>query len=385
MRRAHPLGRPRHRWLLAAVSLLVCSVAIADDDSIVPAIDARAYVLVDATSGAVLAESAADQPLNPASLTKLMTAYLVFEALENGRLALDDLVRVSEKAWRATGSRMFIEVDSDVVVSDLLRGLIIQSGNDAAIALAEHLAGSEDAFVERMNETAATLGMTGSHFRNTTGLPASGHVSTANDLALLARVLIDDYPQYYSLYSEREFTFNQITQHNRNSLLWRDGGVDGLKTGYTSAAGYCLVSSATRDGMRLIAVVLGASTAAQRAAGSQALLDYGFASFETHKIYSKGQTLAEAKVWKGSDDTLSLGLDRDLYVTVPRGRYDALAATMALHANLVAPIAALEPVGEVELSLGDQVLSVLPLVALDTVDEGWLLTRVADGIALWFE
>ncbi|MDX1561598.1 MAG: D-alanyl-D-alanine carboxypeptidase family protein [Gammaproteobacteria bacterium] len=385
MRRAHPLGRPRHRWLLAAVSLLVCSVAIADDDSIVPAIDARAYVLVDATSGAVLAASAADQPLNPASLTKLMTAYLVFEALENGRLALDDLVRVSEKAWRATGSRMFIEVDSDVVVSDLLRGLIIQSGNDAAIALAEHLAGSEDAFVERMNETAATLGMTGSHFRNTTGLPASGHVSTANDLALLARVLIDDYPQYYSLYSEREFTFNQITQHNRNSLLWRDGGVDGLKTGYTSAAGYCLVSSATRDGMRLIAVVLGASTAAQRAAGSQALLDYGFASFETHKIYSKGQALAEAKVWKGSDDTLSLGLDRDLYVTVPRGRYDALAATMALHANLVAPIAAFEPVGEVELSLGDQVLSVLPLVALDTVDEGWLLTRVADGIALWFE
>lgn len=366
---------------LILLCLCCASAALAEP----PEVDARAYYLVDANSGTVLAESNATTELNPASLTKLMTAYLVFQALESGAVSLEDRVPVSEKAWRATGSRMFIEVDTEVALGDLLRGLIIQSGNDAAIALAEHIAGSEEDFVLRMNSTAAALGMTGTNYRNTSGLPARGHLSTARDQALLAQALIDEFPQHYALYSEREFTFNSITQHNRNALLWRDAGVDGLKTGYTSAAGYCLVSSAERDGMRLIAVVFGSTTANARTEGSMALLDYGFDNFETHRLYSGGEAIARARVFKGNLDTLALGPADDVYVTVPRGDYGKLGATAALAADIVAPLEQHAAVGELEVSLGNESLFVLPLVALETIREGWFLTRFSDGVALWFD
>jgi D-alanyl-D-alanine carboxypeptidase (penicillin-binding protein 5/6) len=373
------------RYLLLFAALILGLGRAAANDAPLLTIDAKAYYLIDAASNTVLAESNATEQLNPASLTKLMTAYLAFEALERGDATLSDLVLISEKAWRAPGSRMFIEVGSEVAYGDLLRGLIIQSGNDAAIALAEYLAGSEEAFVQRMNETGVSLGMTGTTYRNTNGLPARGHVSTARDMAVLSRALIDRYPQYYSYYSEREFTYNEITQHNRNALLWRDDSVDGLKTGYTAAAGYCLVSSAERDGMRLIAVVFGASTADARTTSSLQLLDYGFDAYETHKLYSRGEAVAQARVFKGSLDTLALGPAEDVYVTVPRGEYSSIDASAALTAELIAPVGQFQEVGELEISLGEAPIARLPLVALEPVKEGWLLTRVADGVALWFD
>jgi D-alanyl-D-alanine carboxypeptidase (penicillin-binding protein 5/6) len=365
-----------------AIALFAAAAALADAP---PAIDAKSYYLVDAASGAVLAESDADAELDPASLTKLMTAYLAFDALVRGDAALTDSVPVSEKAWRATGSRMFIEVDTEVPFDDLLRGLIVQSGNDAAIAVAEHLGGSEQGFVEMMNRTAAELGMGGTSYRNSNGLPAAGHLSTAKDTAILARALIERFPQFYSRYSEREFTYNEIRQHNRNALLWLDDSVDGLKTGYTRAAGYCLVSSAERDGMRLIAVVFGASTADSRTAGSLALLNYGFDAFETHKLYSGRQTVAEARIWKGNRELLPLGPPDDVYITVPRGEYSNLFASAALTADLIAPLERDEVVGDLVISLGEETISLLPLVALESVDEGWLLRRMSDGVARWFE
>ena len=373
------------RRMIVPVLLALFAELAAADDPVVPEVDAKAFFLVDASSGSVLAESNASEPLHPASLTKLMTAYLAFAALDAGDVALQDPVPVSEKAWRARGSRMFIEVDTEVAFVDLLRGLIVQSGNDAAIALAEHLAGSEEAFVAAMNETAAALGMNDTSFQNANGLPARGHISTARDLARLANVLIEDFPEYYSYYSEREYTYNDIQQHNRNELLWRDESVDGLKTGYTSAAGYCLVSSAERDGMRLVAVVLGSTSAAARTAGSMALLDFGFESYETHKLYSRGEAVARARVWKGKRDSLDLGPADDVYVTVPRGEYGKIMASAALTMELIAPLEIDQAVGELAVSLGEQELFVLPLVALEGVREGWLLTRFADGIALWFD
>jgi len=362
------------------IALLITGGARAQPD-----IDAKSYFLVDASSGAVLAEGQATEQLDPASLTKLMTAYLAFEALVNGQAMLGDLVPVSEKAWRASGSRMFIEVNSEVLFDDLLRGLIVQSGNDSAIALAEYLAGSEEAFVAQMNQTAIELGMINTTYRNTNGLPARGHVSTAGDTARLARALIEGFPQFYSRYSEREFTYNDIRQHNRNALLWLDDSVDGLKTGYTRAAGYCLVSSAERDGMRLISVVFGASTADARTEGSMALLDYGFESFETHQLYSVGEPVAQARVRKGSVDTLALGLAEDVFVTIPRGEYSYLGASAAVTAELVAPLARGLAVGELEISLGEDRIALLPLVALDAIEEGWLLTRLVDTVAIWLE
>jgi len=350
-----------------------------------PAVDAKSYILMDHSSGEVLAESASDDQVDPASLTKLMTAYVVFTALREGRISDQDQVYVSEKAWRMPGSRMFIEVDTEVSVEDLLHGAIIQSGNDASVALAEHLAGSVEAFVELMNQYAKALGMTATRYQNPTGLTARDHYSTARDSAMLAQAIIREFPDFYALYSERRYTYNEITQHNRNSLLWRDDSVDGLKTGYTSAAGYCLVSSAERQGMRLIAVVMGMPSANARAAGSQALLNYGFQFYETHMLYARGAPITEAKVWKGSEDSVSLGLDQDFYVTLPRGQYEDLEATMELKAELVAPISELQGVGEVRVSLNDEELSMLPLVSLQAVPQANFLGRVADGVMLWFE
>jgi len=350
-----------------------------------PQLGAVGYLLVDFTSDRVLAEKAADVPVEPASITKLMTAYAVFKALEQNQIALDDQVRVSEKAWRTQGSRMFIEVDTQVSVEDLLRGMIIQSGNDASVALAEHVAGSEETFVGLMNQHAAMLGMTGTNFENPTGLPGDNHVMTARDIALLAKAIVDEFPDYYGLYSEREFTYNGIRQHNRNSLLWRDQSVDGLKTGHTDAAGYCLVTSAERDGMRLISVVLGASSPEARADASQALLGYGFRFFETHRLYARGEEITTARVWKGEPQVAALGLTEDLYVTIPRGKYESLSAVMDLSTDLVAPLQPQVAVGAVRVSLDGEPVSDVPLVLLHEVAQAGFLARLKDDITRWLQ
>lgn len=350
-----------------------------------PQLGATSYLLMDFSSGRVIAASAADEVVAPASLTKLMTAYVVFKALERGQITLSDEVYVSEKAWRTEGSRMFIEVDTRVAVEDLIRGMIIQSGNDASVALAEHVAGSEDTFVGLMNQYAKTLGMTDSSFRNATGLSAEGHYLTARDAAILARAIIAEFQEYYTWYSERDFTYNDITQHNRNSLLWRDASVDGLKTGYTEAAGYCLVTSAERSGMRLISVVMGMASEEARVDGSQALLNYGFRFYETHKLYGSGEEITTARVWKGNPQIAALGLQEDLYVTIPRGSYGALSAVMDLQSDLIAPLDSSVPVGRVRVSLEGEDVSDAPLVALQAVPEAGLWVRLKDEVMLWLQ
>lgn len=350
-----------------------------------PRVAATEHYLVDYASNTVLSAGDADEPVPPASLTKLMTAYVVFEALEAGKIHLDDEALVSKKAWRTGGSRMFIDVNSHVRVEDLVRGMLIQSGNDASTALAEHVAGSVEAFVALMNDKAAALGMRSSVFKNPTGLPARGHVSSAHDLAILARSIISTFPKYYGLYAEREFSYNGITQHNRNALLSRDLGVDGMKTGFTDAAGYCIVSSAQRGGMRLIAVVLGAQSPKIRNNAAQALLQYGFANFETHRLYSAGEPVSAARVSGGSPDTAALGLEHDLFVTIPRGTYAALAATTDLTAQLTAPLREGTRVGEMKVSFEGNTLTSLPLVVLKPVLVGGVWTKVVSGLGQLLE
>jgi D-alanyl-D-alanine carboxypeptidase (penicillin-binding protein 5/6) len=372
------------RSTLAAFCALLTCLAHAEGGSVPapPRLGFGNYYLVDYASDRVLAESAADEQVPPASLTKLMTAYVVFEALAAGELDLHEQVPVSARAWKTGGTRMFIDVNSRVDAEDLIRGMLIQSGNDASVALAERVSGSVEAFVERMNSTAAALGMHNSVFRNPTGLPARGHLTTAHDLAIVAQAIIREFPAYYGLYSEREFSYNGITQQNRNALLKRDPSVDGMKTGHTEAAGYCLVSSAQRDGMRLIAVVLGAQTPKLRNDGAQKLLDYGFANYETHKLYAAGQELGVAHVAGGSSDAARLGLASDLYVTIPRGSYSALAATMDVGDPLVAPVEQGTAVGAVNVSLGGEPVSHAALVTLKPVAEGGVWTKLAGSLGL---
>lgn len=350
-----------------------------------PSLNAKGYLMMDHNSGEVLAEKNSDERLEPASLTKLMTAYVTFSELAQGNMEIDDLVTVSEKAWRTPGSRMFIEVGKQVLVKDLLQGIIVQSGNDASVALAEHVAGSEESFADLMNHYAAQLQMSNSHFQNSTGLPADEHYSTARDMALLASALIREFPEFYRWYSQKEFTYNDITQHNRNTLLWRDANVDGLKTGHTEAAGYCLVASAMKDEMRLITVVMGTPSEKARADSSQALLNYGFRFFETHKLYAAGETIETARVWKADNETVPVGLARDLYVTIPRGAYKELKAVMDMQATLTAPLAAGENVGNVAVSLSGQPVTAQPLITLSNVPLGGILRRMTDSVLLWFE
>jgi D-alanyl-D-alanine carboxypeptidase (penicillin-binding protein 5/6) len=350
-----------------------------------PKLGFKSYYLADFATDTVLAANAADAMLAPASLTKLMTAYVVFGAIESGRIRLDDRVRVSEKAWRMSGTRMFIEVGSEVGVEDLIRGMLIQSGNDASVALAEHVAGSVDTFVAEMNATAEKLGLVHSAFRNPHGLPARGHYSTARDLAVLAKAIIEEHADFYGLYAEREFSYNEIKQQNRNALLWRDPSVDGLKTGYTAAAGYCVVTSAQRDGMRLIAVVLGAPTARARNDGAQKLLEYGFANFETHKLYSAGQELDDARVRGGESVYAALGIADDVYVTIPRGAYGQLAASMAVMAELAAPLVSGTQVGEVKVSLAGTPLARSPVIVLTSIMDGGIWARMRDELAILWE
>jgi D-alanyl-D-alanine carboxypeptidase (penicillin-binding protein 5/6) len=350
-----------------------------------PQIPASSLILMDFTTGEVLAESNADERVEPASITKLMTGYVVFKALAGGLIHIDDTAYVSEAAWRTDGSRMFIDVGTRVPVQDLLRGMIIQSGNDASVALAEHVAGSEEAFVDLMNQYAASLGMQNTSYRNSTGLPADGHYSTARDSAIIARAIINEFPEYYRYYSEREFTWNDIRQPNRNDLLARDKAVDGLKTGHTDAAGYCLVSSALRDDMRLIAVVMGAPSVNARLDGSQALLNYGFRFFETRKLFSRGEQVTESRVWKGTSKTVPLGVAEDVFVTAPRGQADALSASAEVATQLIAPLDEHASVGTVTVTLRDAPKLSVPLVTLAPVAEAGIFSRMLDEVALWLE
>jgi len=350
-----------------------------------PSTGAKAFVIQDFNSGRIIAEENADVPVEPASITKMMTAHIVFGELQAGNLALTDMVTISEKAWRTPGSRMFVEVGKQVSVEDLLLGLIIQSGNDATVALAEHIAGSEDTFAALMNRHAEEIGLQGSHFMNSTGLPHEQHYMTARDIARLGALTIEQYPEYYKWYSHKEFTFNDITQYNRNKLLWQDDSVDGIKTGHTQSAGYCLVASALKDGMRLITVVLGTASENARIEASQALLNYGFRFFETHKLYDAGTRLTTSRVWKGTTDTASLGLAKALYVTIPRGQYQSLDASMSINNRIIAPVAAGQPMGTVQVKLGEEIIAEQPLVSLDAVGEGSFWQRITDEALLYFE
>lgn len=348
-----------------------------------PQLAATAWVLMDAHSGKVIAAHNADERLPPASLTKMMTSYLLEYEIKRGNVQLDDRVRVSERAWRMPGSRMFIQEGTFVAIEDLLRGVIIQSGNDASVAVAEHLAGSEDAFADLMNQHAQTMGMSNTHFINATGLPDENHYTSAQDMAILSRVKILDYPEHYSIYSEREFTYNNIRQSNRNRLLWRDASVDGLKTGHTNEAGYCLVASAVRNDMRLISVVMGARSEEGRAQESQKLLAYGFRYFETPQLYQQYQVLDRPRVWRGVRDQVQVGLTEDLYATIPRGQQDSLRADIQLNPIIKAPLRAGEQLGTLKIRLGDEVVAEKPLVALENLDEAGFFKRLWHGLMLF--
>ena len=350
-----------------------------------PSTGAKSFIIQDYGSGNILAEKNSDVSVEPASITKLMTAYTIFNELQSGNIALTDIVTISEKAWRTPGSRMFVEVGKQVAVEDLLQGMIVQSGNDATVALAEYVAGSEDSFAALMNKHAEEIGLTGSHFMNSTGLPDDNHYMTARDIAQLSTLLITNYPEYYNWYSQKEYTFNDITQHNRNKLLWRDDSVDGLKTGHTDSAGWCLVTSAEKEGMRLITVVLGTNSDNARTDASQALLNYGFRFFETHKLYDAGTQLTTSRIWKGSSETIALGVDKPLYVTIPRGQYNALDASMNIDQRIMAPVNAGQSLGSVLVKLGEQVVADQPLVSLQSIGEGSFWQRITDEGLLYFE
>jgi len=347
-----------------------------------PDVAAKSYILQDYDSGKVIAALNAGQRLPPASITKLMTAYVVSKELASGNISLEDEVLISEKAWRMVGSRSFIEVNSKVSVEVLLRGMIIQSGNDAAVALAEHIAGSEETFAQMMNQYAQQLGMFNTNYQNSTGLPSKEHYTTAEDIAILSAAVIRDFPDHYAWYAEKEYTYNNITQHNRNKLLWRDKSVDGLKTGHTEEAGYCLAASAKRDGMRLISVILGTRSENARAQETQKLFNYGFRFFETHDLYQSGQQIAESKVWKGETDKVSLGLAEPLTITVPRGQYEALVATTNIQKPIVAPIQVGQVLGEVNIHLAGELVATKQLVAIEAVEKGSWWRQLLDMLLM---
>jgi len=350
-----------------------------------PQINASSYILIDFDTGTIMAERDIDVRVEPASLTKLMTAYVIFKALEEDQIQLDELVRVSEKAWRTGGSKMFIEVGDDVSVENLIRGMIIQSGNDASIALAEHFAGSEEAFVSLMMFYADLLGMSGSSFMNVTGLPAENHYMTARDVATLAASIIREFSQYYSIYSERSFTYNGIQQGNRNILLRRDSSVDGLKTGYTEAAGFCLVTSATRQNMRLISAVFGMSSTDAREEGSQLLLNYGFRFFETRRLIESGEQLVEARIWGGDPQYINAGLPEDLYLTLPRGSFNDLEVLFNVSDDLTAPLAMGEEVGLLEILLNDDKVYENNLIATNSAESAGYWQQIKDTVRRWFQ
>ena len=355
-----------------------------------PSVTGTAWLLMDDATGQILAGSNEEARVEPASITKVMTSYVVSAELANGKIKLDDEVLISENAWRGggggtDGSTSFLPVNSRVKLDDLLHGMIIQSGNDASIALAEHVAGSEEAFANLMNQYAAQIGMRDTHFVNSHGLSAPEHYTTAHDIARMSQALIRDFPNEYAHYALKEFTFNGIRQYNRNSLLWKDAAVDGIKTGHHSAAGYCLAASAKRGEQRLISVVMGSTGEKQRADDSLALLNWGFRFFETHKLYDAGTEVTAPTLWKGEADTISLGLAAPLLVTVERGKYEQVKAAMDLPRQLVAPFARGQEVGTLRLTLGDKTLVERPLVALADAPEAGFFGRMSDGFWMWWE
>lgn len=349
-----------------------------------PSVSASSFLLMDADTGKVIAGRNSHEPKPPASLTKVMTGFIAAAEIETGRVALNDEVVVSVNAWKTPGSRMFIQEGTAVTVEDLLHGMIVQSGNDASVALAEHIAGSESAFAEMMNQQAEVLGMVNSQFRNATGLPAEGHHSSAWDMALLTREYIRRFPENYALYAKKTFAYNDIEQPNRNRLLWRDRSVDGVKTGYTELAGYCLLASAVRGGMRLISVIMGADSDGIRVQESLELLSYGFRFYETKRLYQGGDPLKTAKVWYGESDAVELGVAAPVVVTLPRGHYDEVAVDMTVAKLLEAPFEAGAEFGELRVSLGGEELHRAPLVALASVAEAGPLSKLVDFLTLLF-
>ncbi|MCZ6663853.1 MAG: D-alanyl-D-alanine carboxypeptidase [Gammaproteobacteria bacterium] len=373
-------------WLVV-LCVLTWGTADAGLKSIIPApqLSARSYILVDHLTSSVLAEHNADERLEPASLTKIMTVYVAGHALQSGLIALDDEIKVSEKAWRMEGSRMFIEVGKRVSVDDLLQGVIVQSGNDASVALAEHISGTEDVFASIMTDHARKLGMTNSNFSNSTGLPDSDTYTTAKDMALLSSALIREFPELYARFDIQEFTYNNIRQLNRNRLLVLDKSADGLKTGHTEGAGYCLVSSAERDGVRLISAVMGSRSETARTEASLTLINYGYRFFETRELYRDSEVITTLKIWKGAAEKVDLGPPDKVFVTIPRGRYDDLEATANIDAPLIAPVSKGQTLGRMVISLDGEQLAAVPLVALDGIDTGSFFSRLYDNVMLIFE
>ncbi len=372
-------------WL--AVGLLATAAGAADPNQIPapPALTARAYLLVDHNSGRTLAGLNENQKLDPASITKLMTAYAVFRSVRDKRIGIEDPVVISETAWRTGGSRSFVDLGDRVPLSVLLQGMIIQSGNDASVALAEHVSGSESAFADLMNQYAKELGMRDTSYRNATGLPDPEHYTTASDILKVANAIIGEFPEYYRWYSQKEFSWNGITQSNRNGLLWRDSTVDGMKTGFTDTAGYCLVSSALRDGMRLVAVVLGTDSPSGRERESQTLLNYGYRFYETRLLLPAGKALSETRVWKGEEQLAGIGVKRDVWVTVPRGTASLLKPTFTLPAQVLAPLDPSVELGKVRVSLADRTVAEAGLYPVKAVATGSLWQQARDSVLLWFE
>lgn len=350
-----------------------------------PQISANAYLLLDHNSGHILAEKNADQRIEPASLTKLMTAYVVLFEIARGGISLEDEVKISEKAWRMRGSRMFIRVNSHVSVKELLKGLIVQSGNDASVALAEHIANNEASFVELMNQHAERLNLTATHFNNSTGWPDENHYTTARDLAKLSSALINDFPDHYSWYKIKKYTHNNITQPNRNRLLWLDDRVDGIKTGHTEAAGYCLISSAIDNNMRLISIVTGTNRDDARIADSRKLLNYGFRFFETHLMHKANTEITNIRVWKGDKEQLALGIAQDLYVTTSKGALKNINSKIKIEAMIEAPVAQGKTYGKLNIVMNDEKIASQNLIALTSINEGGIWRKLVDNIQLMFQ
>ena len=350
-----------------------------------PPVAARAWLLLDVGSGQVLTAENPDQRIEPASLTKLMTAYLAFAAVKGKTLTLDQTIPVSPKAWKVPGSKMFIEPQTPVTVKELLHGMIVQSGNDACVALAEAIAGSEEAFAQLMNKEAARLGLKNTHFENATGLPHPSHLTTVRDLSVLATALIRDFPEFYSIYSVKEYTYNKIKQPNRNRLLFLDPTVDGVKTGHTDSAGYCLIASAKRNDRRLLSVVVGTTSDSVRAQESQKLLNWGYLAYDTVKVYSANQAVNEPRVWKGKENIVKAGFLNDFVLSVPKGDADKLKANVVSQQPLLAPIAKGQQIGTLQLSLGDKAIGEYPLVAIDDVPEAGWFGRLWDALRLWIK
>ncbi len=349
-----------------------------------PAIEATAWYLMDARTGTVLTQKDADKRVPPASLTKMMTTYVADHALKEGRIHMGDPVMISEKAWKQEGSRMFVQVGTQVSVEDLFRGIVIQSGNDASVAIAEHIAGSEEQFASLMNQYAQKLGMTNTHYRNATGLPDPEHYTSAHDLATLARAIIFEFPENYRYYAEKEFTYNGITQPNRNLLLFRDATVDGLKTGHTEEAGYCLVASANRGDTRLVAVVMGTKSEEARATETAKLINWGYNAFETYAPYAAGTLLGEATVWMGKTDKVALGVNEDVTLTIPRGAHTGLAAAITVQPELRAPLKKGDRIGSLVIKSGEDVVLEKPLVAMNDVEEANIFVRFWHWLKLLF-